>query len=431
MSIVIVILAVSVLGAGLSARELTLSQALDLAREHAFALKKASAATDAAIATKAAAASERWPTVTVAAGSIFIDDVPEISIGPAPPRPFGSKESYQTDIRAGMPLWTGGRMSGGVGLARAGFELQQAVAKGDSDRLYLTVWSEFFGLVRAQQLVDAALASRKRAEIMVADVQSLFEAGVADSIDLNDARLAMIHAEAGATQAEVQQRSAEIRLAVLAGLDPSYSLGARQETPEPDVSNLTGPARIWTTKSELKAAQAGIAISQARLRLIAADLYPTLSTFGGYSYGKPNQDRFNNSWNDYWTVGANLNWSFNLGGKADLRRKIARYDLVSAQIEQDRVTEQVKRDARLAAEQMRLMFDKYQTARAEYDLASAQYRLAHDRHANGDLSSNRLLEIETGLTSAQSAKAASQADYWMAVALFHYATGSTRLKEGF
>ncbi|MBI5267575.1 MAG: TolC family protein [candidate division Zixibacteria bacterium] len=430
MRIMVIILAAVMLAAGLSARELTLSQALSLAREHAFTLKKADAASEAAIATRAAARSERWPTVSLAAGSIYLDDVPQISLGPLSPRPFGSKESYQTDVRASLPLWTGGRIGGGVDLAQAGLEFQQASAKGDSDRLDLTVWSEYFGLVRAQQLVEVAEASRKRAQIIASNVQSLFDAGAADSIDLNEAHLALVRAAAGVTQAGIQQRSAGIRLAVLTGLDPSDSLAAIQETPEPDFSGETGSPQISTTKSELRAAQAGTTIGRARVKLTAADLYPTLTAFGGYSYGKPNQDRFNNSWNDYWTVGANLNWSFNLGGKSIQRRKSARYELAGAQIDQDRITEQVNREARLAAEQVRLMFDKYQTARTEYDLASTQYRLAHDRHRNGDLSSNRLLEIETGLTSAQSAKAASQADYWMALALWYYATGSTRLQEG-
>ena len=413
-----------------SATNLTIAQALDLARHHSFALKKAAASTEAASALNSASNAERWPTLALTGNAFYIDDVPTIQLGPTS-RPFGSKETYQADVRLNLPLFTGGRISSGIDLSRAGRDLEQALAKGDSDRVALVTWTEYLGLQRADQMVQAAQASLKRAEIITSDVNSLFSAGVADSIDLNESRLALTRSQLGVTQAMIQRRLAEIRLAIVVGFDFSEAISAESTVPDPDTAALTSVPRVWSTKSELKAAQAGIAINKARAQLTVADFFPTVSALGGYSYGKPNQDRFNNIWNDYWTVGANLNWSFNLGGRASARRKAARFDLMSAETEQDRVAEAVKRDARLATEQVRLMYAKYQSSREEFQIASDQFRLARDRYANGDLSSNRLLDIETSLTAAQSALAVSLADYWLATAAWYYSLGSDRLQEGY
>ena len=165
--------------------------------------------------------------------------------------------------------------------------------------------------------------------------------------------------------------------------------------------------------------------------LTLSEFLPTLSAYGGYSAGKPNQNVFENKWRDFWQVGANLNWSFNLGGRGTSKRQAARFDLISSKSEQDRVAEQLGRDAQLAEMQVSLAYDKYESAKTEYRIAGDQFRLAQQQHQNGDLSSNRLTDIEASLTASQSAMAASLADYWLSLAAYYYAIGSPRLQEGF
>jgi outer membrane protein TolC len=414
-----------------SAVDLTFHQTLHQALEHSHALKKAAALIDASHSSLDAARAERWPSLSFSGTAQVIDDIPIIQFPGGVNRELGSKETYQTDVRLTLPLFTGGKISSGVDLARASRELQEALAKGDSDRVAFTVWNEYLGLQRADRMVEVAQASLKRAEIISANVTSLYTAGVADSIDLNDTRLALARARLGVTQALNQKRSAEIRTAILVGADPVQSINPTSTPTDPTDTIIADFTHLSDDKSELRASQAAVAAARARVHLTIGDFLPSVSAYGGYAYGKPNGDFFNDSWRDYWLAGANLSWSFNLGGKALSKNKSARYELISAQSDQNREAEQLSRDARLAREQVRLALARCENARTEYQISSDQFRQAQQRHQNGDLSSNRLLDIETSLTAAQSSLSASVSDFWLSIAYWYYATGSNRLREGF
>ncbi len=410
--------------------DLTIRQTIDKALVHSYALKKSAALDSAAASTVSAAKAERWPTLSLSGTAQLIDNIPVVQFAPGQSRELGSKETYQTDLRLSLPIFTGGKIGYGVDLARASQELQSALAKGDSDRVAYTAWSEYLGLTRAEQLVKVAEASQKRAEIINRDVQSLVSAGVADSVDLNDAKLALTRAQLGVKQANNQLRTAEIRTAILIGADPHQSISPATAIPEPPDS-MTSAAVSLESKSEIRASAAAASIARAKVHLTIADFLPTLSGYGGYSYGKPNGDFFNNKWRDFWSAGTNLSWSFNLGGRTQAKNKSSRYELRSAQSEQSRVAEQLDREVRLAGEQLSLARDRYESARIEFQIAGDQFRLAQQRHQNGDLTSNRLLDIETSLTSAQSSLAASLSDYWLATAYWYFCAGSPKLQEGF
>jgi outer membrane protein len=414
-----------------SPADLTFQQALHQASQHSQSLKKAAALGDASHLSLKAAQAERWPTLSLSGSAQFIDDIPVVQFAPGATRELGAKQTFQTDTRLTLPLFTGGKLSSGVDLARAGQQLQEALARGDSDRVAYTVWNEYLGLQRADRMVEVAQASLKRAKIISANVASLYTAGVADSIDLNDTRLALARAELVVTQALNQKRSAEIRTAILVDTDPGESIKPITTPPDPTDTIIGDFTLLSGDKSELRASQAVVTAARARVHLTIADFLPSVSAYGGYSYGKPNGDFFNNEWRDVWSVGATLGWSFNLGGRALSKNKAARYDLLSAQSEQDRVAEQLGRDARLAREQVRLSLARYESSRTEYEIATDQFRQAQQRYQNGDLSSNRLLDIETSLTAAQSSLATSVSDFWLSIAYWYYTTGSNRLQEGF
>ncbi len=158
--------------------------------------------------------------------------------------------------------------------------------------------------------------------------------------------------------------------------------------------------------------------------------YPTLSAFGGYSYGKPNIDQFHNDFNDYFVVGASLNWSFNIGGRTSHKVSMARFQSDAADNAYAQLHEQLDEQARVALESLRLTYQRYETALTNYRVASDNYRLAHDKYTQGVLPSNRLLEIEASLSEADATLASSQVDYYIVASQYYYVTGSEQLEKG-
>ncbi|MBD3404395.1 hypothetical protein GF420_16005 [candidate division GN15 bacterium] len=432
MKIAVSVLVTLLLCGSLSARELSLARALELARAHSYVLKQARAEAEASASLESAAERERWPTLDVSASGAYASYVPtldlELPFGESFSREIGTHQNYQADIRLLFPVYTGGRISGGIDRAEAVVRVQQALAQANLDQVYLQTRVEYFTLARFDQLETAAAASLRRARITAKDVQSMYEAGVADSTDLLEADLNLTEASFALTQAKNMRRRSELRLLILLGLNPQDSLTLSDALVTPSVPTL--PPIIADSKPELRAAEATMAMRRAERDLSHSAYLPTVSLMGGWSYGKPNLDRFNNEWNDYWTVGAQISWSFNIGNKTGEQVRASTWQLRAAERQRDEVAETLQREVQLRFEELTLALERYRSADRQWQLARSNYRLARDRFQAGDLPSNRLLEIEQMLSSAESSRAAAAAEYHIARSAYLYALGSDQLKEG-
>lgn len=414
------------------ARDLSLDDALSLARQHSFQLKAAQAQAMAAEASLKAAGAERLPTLSATAYATYLSYVPTLNIDISPgvhmEREVGVHDNYQTDLRLSVPLYTGGKVGGGVDLARATSEYYSALEKADSEQVDFMARIQYLSLASADRNLDAAQATLKRAEVTASDIESMFKAGAADSVDVLEVQLARSNAAFAVKKAESDRRASEIKLAVLLGLPASETFTSITTFAEPESGQLS--TVVSQDKPQLLAAEAGIMQGRSTLKLAKADYFPTLSAFGGYSYGKPNLDRFNNTWNDYWTVGANLTWSFNIGGRTVKKAAYSRHALEASLHRRDNVQEQLSREAELAVEQVKLAYERYSSAKEQYRIADNNYRLAKQQLLHGSLSTNRLLEIEAGLSAAQATLAGAGVNYQIALSTYYYATGSNKLSEG-
>jgi outer membrane protein len=428
----IALLLMVLMAAGASGSELTLEQALLAAEAHAFSLKQARAGTLEAGQTVRAAQAERYPTLSATGAASYINTVPTLRI-PIPnmftlEREMGSKERYQADLRLTMPLYTGGKISSAVDMAKANEAYWRALEDADLNAVRYATRAEYFGLCRSLQLLETARASLKRTTIIRADIGAQYDAGAADSVDIVEAELAFTKADYATRQADIGVRTAEIQLLTRLGSESADSLRPARVLPSPP--ETLPPGGNVTQRPELDAALAGINRNRAALNKEKAEYFPNLAVYTGYSYGKPNQNYFANEWNDYVTVGANLTWSFNLGRKTGAKRAAAGMALEAAQFNHEQLTERVTKETRLAYEQLRLAHEQYLRARAEQRLAETSFRLAQDRHREGVMSSNRLLELETTLTQAESSLATAVADYYIAESGYLYAIGSENLGKG-
>ncbi len=425
--VVVVLLSVTA-----QARGLSLRQALELAVKHSHRLKMAAAKRQASESALGSARAARLPSLSVQAFAFYNNQVPsfdiELPLSQSISREVGSKENYQTDLRLSVPVFTGGKISGGVSAASATVDLYHALEDADFDQLLYQTHLEYLSLYMADRLLDAAQSSQKRAAIIRDDVHSLFSVGAADSVDLLEVDLAFSEADLKVKQATSARRSAEIKLITLLDLPLQDSLVISDILPAPDTTEIRD---TLAARAELRAAEAALALSRAKVRLTQSAYFPTISAYGGYSHGKPNLNRFNNTWNDYFTVGARLSWSLNVGRKESFEARGAEYSYVAAWRERDEIAERLDRQRRLAQENVRLAYQKYEIARHTLGIASDNYRLAAEKHRRGVLSSNRLLQVEASLSESEAALAATLVDYYIAQSAYYYSIGSEKLRKGF
>jgi outer membrane protein len=413
-------------------RELTLREAFDLAIQHSHQLKKAKAERKAYESALRAAKATRLPTLSAESFAFYKDEVPSFDITLAPDRTLsreiGTHENYQTDLRLSVPLFTGGKISGGIKAAGAQLELYRALEESSLEQLIYQTRVGYLMLYRAERLQEVAEASQERALIILKDVRASLEAGTADSTDLLEANLAYTEASLKNDEAESARRTAEITLRTLLNLPATESIDVIDKPPPPTSRMIY---HTFVSKPELRATEAAISFSQAYMTQVRSAYLPTISTYAGYSYGKPNIDWFNNTWMDYFTIGAQLSWSLNIGMKEKHEVNRARFLYEAAQKELDNLTERLDSEALLALEQVTLARQQYNTAKFRQRTAADNYRLATRMHGQGALSANRLLEIEATLSEAEAALETAAVDYYLAESAYFYALGSEQLQVGF
>lgn len=425
-------LVICLLSISASSRELTLEQVLKLAVDHAHSLKQVDAERRAADESLGAARRDRLPVLSATALASYVDYVPKLEIDipglASLAREFGSNETYQADIRLSLPVYTGSRISGSIDAAAATADYYTALAKASEDKIILQARVSYLVTMRNQRLLGAAEASLERATVMHNDVKAAYAAGIADTVDLLESELAVTLAESRVTAARIALRRAEIGLSTLLGLSVDEPVALTDTLPSPPENASLPPSLI--DKPEIAAARAGVGLRMARMSLESADYFPSVFVYGGYSYGKPNLDRFNNTWNDYLTVGAQLTWSFNVGNKTGKKRRAANFQLEAARRQLSETEERLTESARLSAEEVKLAQTSLLSARKEHRIAAENYRLAQLSHREGALASNRMLEIEAALSAAESSLAAARVEYFIAYSSYLYAIGSDELGKG-
>ncbi|UCE23187.1 MAG: TolC family protein [Candidatus Zixiibacteriota bacterium] len=415
------------------ARELTIEDALALAESHSYRIKAGRAQSDAFSEGLKAAVAERLPTLSATGVASYRDEIAQLDVelptGDVLRRDIGLKENYQVDLRLSLPLFTGGRISGTVDLARSTSDYYKAIENAAIDEVLLAARLNYLSLYKSDRLVEAARAGLKRATTTLSDVQSLYDAGAADSVDILDARMAVTGAQATLDNALSSRRRNEISLSVLLGLSPSEPIKLDFNPGRPDTTAL-GNRGISGTKPELLAAGSAVEMSRSVVKVSRSDLFPSISVFGGYSWGKPNLDQFHDEFNDYLTVGTTVKWSFNLGGKPARNVRKAKRQVSAAEFEYQRTKERLDRNARVILENLRLTYQNFETATVKHSIASDNCRLAAEKHREGVLSANRLVEIEAALSEAEAHLASTRADFYMVESQYYHALGSELLKEG-
>lgn len=412
-------------------RDLTLEKAINLATEHSYRLKKARAEYDASVSSINAAKAERFPTISLIGTISYKDEAPSLDIDLGDfslSRQFGFKENYQTDLRLSMPIYTGGKISNSIDLANAKSVHSKALENATLDEIIYLTRTEYLNLLLSNRQIDAAQSSYERANLIKQDVSSLYEAGAADSLDLIEAEIAVIQAELFVKNAINNKSQSELRLLTLIGLDMNVKLTLIDTLKSPESMSFHPPF-INSSKAELLAAQSMIDFNQYKLNLKRSDYYPNLSVVGGYSYGKPNIDPFHDKFNDYFTVGANLSWTFNLGGKTSSVKNNAKILLRASQHNYESINENLHQQASVIHSQLLFAYENYISSSQKQRLAADNYRLSKIRYKNGVLSTNRLLDIETTLTEAESSLASSEIQYYLIQSKLYYITGDLKLKE--
>jgi OMF family outer membrane factor len=416
------------------ARErLSLPKAVELAQDHSTKIKASRSDSAAAANDYKAARARRYPSLSVSASSIYINELLEVTTFPTPLE-IGSKENYQADFRISLPIFTGGKISRQIGAKNNMFLSKSFQHEAEKMASAYNCRKAFLELLRAEALANSANASMDRIEIINDNVASLHNNGLADSIDILDARLAWQQVRRLLIDRESIQGKASASLATLLGVNSLDSFEINNDIPDPAGSYpissqaLSGDDNI--TRPEIQSLNHVTKVTEQLIGLKRAEYFPDISAFAGYSTGKPNRDFFEKSWDDYFSLGLSLNWNINFGGQTKHEISSARHTYKSMQMAERDLYEMLTLQAKVALEDLKAAYHTYETVKSEFEIASSKYRLGRELQMSGEMTTNRLIELEAELTSAEQMYRASIIDYYLADTEYLYAIGSPKIHGG-
>jgi len=224
---------------------------------------------------------------------------------------------------------------------------------------------------------------------------------------------------------------ASIYLANLLGLTNDKDIVPSETLNDPILPSLSSPIKIsQIMRPERDISQSMITAADYIMKIKRANYFPDIGTFVGYTGGKPNRDLFTGLYNAQIVIGAGLEWSLNLGSRTEHNIQSAKSDKLSAEFEKQRLDDLLILQAETARENLIHSFNSWEMYNREFNITRQKYRLAKIRSQEGELSVNRLLEMEAELTAAEELSKVSNINYYLKYTDYIYAIGSDEINGG-
>jgi outer membrane protein len=219
---------------------------------------------------------------------------------------FGAENNWSAGFTVNQPLFQVDAFIG-VGAAGRYRALQEEVARGTTQGVVTDVRQRYLGVLAAAELVRLNEESVRRVRETLEDTRARYRAGLTSEYDVLRFEVQLANLEPGLRRARDGVATAKRALLIAMGRDASSDievvgrlqdidvLAPEHNTPEHRaLIALSGPlldslaldsaaATAIAQRSDVRQAELGIVVEQARLKVERAQLFPKLSLFGAYS----------------------------------------------------------------------------------------------------------------------------------------------------
>lgn len=274
--------------------------------------------------------------------------------------------------------------------------------------LLFTIAQAFYTAAGADELVTARRNAIEIAQQTAQSAQKRLNAGVVNRIEVTRAQLAQLQAEQAAREADAAQRRAYRALATLIGMNSPFRVvpPTMAAAPESALEELLGSAPL--SRPELTVYQANVAAADSQLASARWHWAPTLSGFGflrGFNYASFSGDPY------AWALGLQLDWTLYDGGLRDsqLHQATAERRENALRLRQLRTT--IHDEILDQYESLQLKRVAVETAQMSLALAQQTLDVARGQYASGTGLQLDILQAQDGLVVAAVTLAQAHFDY--------------------
>ena len=406
--------------AGANVRELTLEQALALAKKANRGL-----VADRARLLQAQATVDRAWTVlfpTVVAQGRYTRNSDQFAFQTAPGTVLTIQPWNQLDgvVQATMPL-----------LVPAAYPALKAVnmnrtvteenVRATENNVLFTVAQTFYSAAIADEVVGVRKSNIEVARATLANAKTRFASGAVTKVDVERAEVAFLRAEQFAREAVLGREQTYRALGTLIQLDGAFQVHA---PPPAEPTATKTPDDLGMTlrlRPEFRALEATVAAEEAEVRSHGWRWAPSLSGFGNARIF--NYDNFARK-SYSWAAGVQLDWVIYDQGVRDTQRRMAAAIAVEVAARADALRDSIRDDLANGRRQLETKTQAQQTFERSVQLARNTLELVRIQYEAGQGTQVDLLQAQDSLVAAQEALAQAHLDVAVADLTLRRAAGT-------
>lgn len=418
------------------ARRLSLNEAIELSIQNSGRLKIANARVEEAIAASHEARDRRLPDLKVSGAYMRLNN-PTVDLKIK----MGSQQGTGTGESAGgvkveqaiygmasasLPLFSGFRIRNGIESAKYLEQATRLDADKDREEVIQNTIGAYSNLYKAKRSVELVKENLAREEQRVKDFSNLERNGLMARNDLLKAQLQQSNIELSLLEAENNLKITTINMALMLGLPEETSLlpdSTGLETSANPESIAKWEQTALDQRKDRAALQARIHASEAAIKAIKGEYYPSLALTGGYiAADVPNVLTITNALN------AGIGLQYNIG---TIWKTGAKIDAATARLHQAQATEgiladQVRLEVNNAYQGYLLSVKKISVYRKSVEQATENYRITKNKYDNNLVTTTELLDADVAHLQAELNYAFSKADALVAYKKLEQAAGTLK-----
>lgn len=308
--------------------------------------------------------------------------------------------THANGLSASMPLYTGGKLSGTIKQAKAGYLIsEQGVQKAYND-MRSTVTNGYFGMLQADNMQKLGRESVDRLTDHLKNVQAQYDVGVVARVDVLRSQVELANAKQSLIQAENAYQIAEANLNKIVGLPMDTQLKlddilvySPYEKDLPYCLNYAADHR-----PELEQAKQNVEAAKGALRVAISGHMPQVAAVAEQNWSDKN---WPGDENGNWGVGVTVNLNIFDTGVTNSKIHGAEADLAKANENYRDAVDVVNLDVRTNYLGLREAEKRIDTTHLAVSQAEEDYRIAQLRYMNGVGTNTDVLDAQVALTDAK------------------------------
>ncbi len=419
-----------------AAGPLTLEGAIDLAMAKNPTLAQARQSKEQAYYSLQAAWSRALPALYAAGNYQRTWDRPEFVI-PLPEAIFGPNAEIRSQTGADhtvtgtvvleQPLFTGGAVWSGIGIARDGLAVAEWSLSAARQQTLETVYSAFYSVLLAESLLSVAQTAVQNAEVNLHQVERRYKEGAASRFELLRAQVQLSTIRPQLTESSNRYDVAFEHLKDLLGFDKGHPIeiqGALEPRPNvlplKDLDTLIGMA--YDRRPEYRMLQLGKQINEKRIRVARAEFLPTVALSSAVQWQGLRDDlHFGHAdfeRTSYAGVSLRIPLFNGFGSRARLNE--ARVELKKSEIQSADLKNLIATEIRAVHHEVTQADEILQSQKQVVEQAREGLRLANLLYAEGAATLLEVIDAQLALTQASTS-------YFRAI--YNFNTASVRLEK--